>query len=479
MIGPPSHPKKGAISVPRYFNVSSGPRHAKSDANLTLLPATVTLRDASTRDLQSNHWARRFPALSPRMAMVLIDGDTGCRYGSTDASSLQSAKSKHGHAVTSAIAAACVRYRWTRDQFTEALIDWPSSGGNHVRNMSMPSAHKYLDKVWERARECVGAGVDIGSRQDAILDLIQLRDRITSASWCGTSGSTALRVLMAHWKAAYLAGGRVYTLAYREAAEMAGCTARTAYIATTQRLKGWIRLMESGSGEKGSEWMLIEDRSQQRHNPKGAQPGGAQSNVSNLRNGDLDGAVISQLMSLDAFAHRGLGASSLKLLAALSRQDGQTVAELTETAMVSPATAYKHLKRLAEHDLVTKEDGLWSLTQTATEALSGAWGGWDAVAAQVGTEGTAQRRQELHKAQRLVWHEITLPRLRERRMADVTPIRGDEVRPEWIVDGEVIDPVTGEVISDMVIASDGRLLLVEEEPSYEELVRMNQLAQAA
>lgn len=466
--------------MPRHFNVPSPRQHAESDVNLGLLPATVTLRDASVRDLQSNHWSHRFPALSPRMAGVLIDGDTEARYGSTDASSLQSSKSKHGHAITAAIAAAAVRHRWTRDQFTEALIDWPSTGGNHVRNMSMPSAHKYIDKVWERARQCVGAGVAIDSRQDAIIDLIELRDRITSASWRGTSGSTALRVLMAHWKAAYRAGGRVYTLSYREASEMAGCTSRTAYVATTQRLKGWVRLMESGAGDKGSQWMIFEDRSQRRHNPMGAQPGGAQSNVSNVRNGDLDGAVISQLMSLDAFAYRGLGASSLKLLAALSRQDKQTAAELTESAMVSTATAYRHLNRLAEYALVSRDGNLWILTETAQEALSGAWEGWDTVAAEVGTEGTSQRRLELHKAQRLVWHEITLPRLRERRMPNVTPVRGDEVDQRWRWGNQVIDPATGEIISDMVVASDGRLLLIdEEEPSYDELVQMSQLAQAA
>lgn len=465
--------------MPAYFNLSSPVLHAQSDVNLDVASATVTLRDASPRDLQSNHWSHRFPALSPRMAGVLIDGDTECRYGSTDASSLQSAKSKHGHAITAAVAAAAVRHRWTRDQFTEALIDWPSTGGNHVRNMSMPSAHKYIDKVWERAVKCVGSGVAIGSRQDAVIDLIELRDRITSASWRGTAGSTNLRVLMAHWKAASRAGGRVYTLSYRETAEIAGCTARTAYIATTQRLKGWVRLMESGSGEKGSQWMIFEDRSQRRHNPKGAQPGGAQSSVSNLRNGDLDGAVISRLMSLDAFAYRGLGASSLKLLAALSRNDRQTAVELTESAMLSVATAYRHLKRLAEYDLVARDGSLWVLTETAQKALSGAWEGWDTVAAEVGTEGTSQRRLELHKAQRLVWHEITLPRLRERRMADVTPVRGDEVAQACRWGNEVIDPATGEVMEGMVIASDGRLLWVDEEPSYEELILRNQLAQAA
>ncbi|MEV7675143.1 helix-turn-helix domain-containing protein [Streptomyces sp. NPDC088752] len=465
--------------MPHHFNLSQGVQHAQSDADLGFFDAPADLRAAHGGPLHPKHWAKRFPPMSQRMAVLFIDGDVEARYGATGASSLQSAKSAHGHAITSALAAGGVRYGWTRDQFTEALLDWTSAGGRHVRNMSMPSAHKYIDKVWERALKCVGTGSSIGSRQDAHFDLIKLREQISSACWRGTAGSTALRVLLAYWKAAYKAGGRIFTLSYREAAEMAGCTTRTAYLAVRKRLNGWLRLMESGSGEKGSRWMLMQDRSQRRHTPKGAQPGGAQSNVSDLRNGDLDGAVVSRLMSLDAFAHRGLGASSLKLLAALSRNDGQSVAELTESAMVSPATAYRHLKRLAEHALVVRSEGIWNLTETALEALSGLWDGWSGIAAEVGTEGTAQRRLELHKAQRLMWHEITLPRLRQRQMPDVTPVRGDEVRPEWVIDGKVVDPVTGEIVSDLVVADDGRLLFAEEEPSYEELVRRNQLAQAA
>lgn len=201
--------------------------------------------------------------------------------------------------------------------------------------------------------------------------------------------------------------------------------------------------------------------------------------MSTLRNGELDGAVIERLMSLDAFAHRGLGASSLKLLAALHRRDPQSVAELTETALVSTATAYRHLSRLAEHGLVTREDGLWALTETAAEALSGAWEGWETVAAEVGTYGTSWRRQQAHKDQRAVWHGMVVPRLRERRMPDVVPVRGDEVQQDWVVDGCAIDPATGEIIEDLVVASDGRFLLVVDEPDYDELMRRNALACAA
>lgn len=414
------------------------------------------------------------------MATLLVDGDTGQRYGSSTSKSSTRAKAQHQHAVLAALAAGCVRYGWTRDQFAEALLDWPSRSGSSVRQMSITSAHRRLDKVWARAQHLVRYSTPIGSREDAIVELVALRDTIASAScWRGTAGSTALRVMMAHWHAAKKAGGRMYTLSHREAAESAGCTARTAYLASKRLISwGWLNLVEVGTAEKGSTWYL-KDGSQQRHTRRGAQPGGALSNVSMLRNGELDGAVIERLMSLDAFAHRGLGASSLKLLAALHRRDPQSVAELTETALVSTATAYRHLSRLAEHGLVTREDGLWALTETAAEALSGAWEGWETVAAEVGTYGTSWRRQQAHKDQRAVWHGMVVPRLRERRMPDVVPVRGDEVQQDWVVDGCAIDPATGEIIEDLVVASDGRFLLVVDEPDYDELMRRNALACAA
>ncbi|MFE6000322.1 helix-turn-helix domain-containing protein [Streptomyces sp. NPDC056454] len=413
------------------------------------------------------------------MTALMIEGDRDQRYGSTTPASSKRAKSAHRHAVTAAAAAAAVRYGWSSDQFAEALMDCPSRPGSGVREMSQSSAHRYLDAVWERAKRLVGTVQVIDSRQEAIIDLISLRDKITKFNWRGTAAASAMRVLMAHWRAARKAGGRIYTLSHREAAESAGCTTRTAYLCATERLGRWLRVVEVGTADKGSTWCLLGGDSQQRHTPWGAQPGGALSNVSEVRNGELDGGVIEALMSLDAFAHRGLGASSLKILAALHQQDGQSVTELTESAMVSPATAYRHVKRLAEHDLVTRECGLWTLTETGREALSGAWEGWDTVAAELGTYGTAWRRQQAHQDQRAVWRGMVVPRLRARRMPDVTPVRGDEVHPDWVVDGEVVDPSTGEVIPDMVIASDGRLLFINQEPSYEELVRMNELAQAA
>ncbi|MFD7835576.1 winged helix-turn-helix domain-containing protein [Streptomyces sp. NPDC059761] len=400
----------------------------------------------------------------------MIEGDTRQEYGTSTSSSSKTEKSRHRHAVTAATAAGCKRYGWTLQQYSEAMLDQPSKAGDHARSMSPRKAINYIERVWERATELVSKQGVITSRPDAIVDLIDLRDRISNLTWRGTAGSTALRVLLAHWRAAKRAGGRVYTLSYREAAEYAGCSVRTAYLATTKRLTKWLELLDSGAGDQGSTWRLLDGDSQHRHTFRGAQPGGASQDVSEVRNGELDGAVIERLMSLDAFAHRGLGSSSLKLLAALHLRNGQTAAELTETAMVSTATAYRHLARLSEHSLVTNTCGLWELTVTASEALTGAWDGWNEVAAVIGTYGTAWRRQQAHRDQRAVWQGMVLPRIRERRMPNVTPIRGDEPPAEWVNDNHAVDPQTGEIINDLVVASDGRFILVQDDLDYDDLL---------
>lgn len=468
--------------MPAYFNVPPGVQHAESDANLGVVSATVTLPRQSSTDTHPPVWLTGLPALSQRMTRLLIEGDVDGTYALMARERRdKTAKNNHDHAVTVAIATAAARAGWNCWDFEAVMLDSPSKGGNHAKTINHRKGHreasKYLQRVWERAQKLV-ADTCISSRQDAIADLMPLRNKIAAHGWKGTAGNTAMRVLMAYWRAAYKAGGRKFTLSYREAAEMAGCTAATAYKAVKLRLNRWLRCLEIGSGEDASAWYLL-DGSHERNTPRGAQPPPAQPHVSPVRKGEMDAGVIERLMSLDAFAHRGLGMSSLKVLAALSTRDGQTVKELIESANASSATVYRVVKVLTKHGLVAHVGEVWELTQEAQEAIYGAWDGWDEVADQEGTLGTGARRQALHRAQREAWLTITLPRLRERRMPDVIPVRGDEVDQRWRWGNEIIDPTTGEIISDMVIASDGRLMLVDEEPSYEELVRQYQLAQAA
>lgn len=419
------------------------------------------------------------------MTVLMDKGDVEYRYGSTDARSSKTKKSNHRHAVMAAAAAACARFGWSQGQFVEAMLDTPSTAGQHARRMVLHKdrehAVNYVERVWERAETLVESKTMIAARPDAVLDLVALRDTIGAADcWRGVANSTALRVLMAHWEASMRCGGRMHTLSHREAAEIAGCSTRTAYLASTRRLGAWLKLVEAGTGTEGSTWLLLDGtHSHGRHTSMGAQPEGGTQSVSELRNGELDGAVIGRLMSLDAFAHRGLGSSSLKLIAALNRRNGQTAKELVETALVSLPTAYRHLNRLAEHDLAIATDGLWELTQTAVEALRDPQDIWDTVAFKLGTYGTSWRRQQLHKAEREVWNGMVLPRMRERRMPNVIPIRGDEVEEAWTANGMAVDPRTGEIIPDLVVACDGRFMFIDDEPDYDELVRRNALACAA
>ncbi|MET7363295.1 MarR family winged helix-turn-helix transcriptional regulator [Streptomyces sp. NPDC005562] len=405
----------------------------------------------------------------------MIEGDVDETYAlKARRSRDKSTRNNHGHAVTCALATATARAGWNKSQYIEALLG-SSKGGNHAKAMRHNKGHEeaepYLERVWERAKAFTGVST-ISDRKDAIADLMRLRAEISAMPWRGTAENTALRVLMAFWHAAMKAGGRAFTLSYREAAEIAGCTVATAHRAVKKRLiNRWLRLMESSKGESGSTWCLL-NGSHKRNTPKGAPASPCPSDVSSVRNMEIDPAVIHRLMGLDAFAHRGLGMSSLKVLAALAARDGQTVKDLVDSACMSSATAYRVVKLLAKHDLTVRVGEVWQLTETAQKALSEAWEGWDLVADREGTLGTLKRRQALHRAQREAWLTVTLPRLRERRMPSVTPIRGDEVQGcSW--DGTAFDPSTGEVFPDLVVASDGRFLFIgsEPEPDYETLVQ--------
>lgn len=454
--------------------------HATCDANLDNVEVTTPVYGVSPRnEAKAPSWLTRRPALSGRMQQVLIHGDPLDDYQPIGS---KSPKADHGHAITAAVATACARSGWTRLDLHYAIFQSTARAGQHARDIARHSGHDraaaYLDRVWERATALV-AESGISSRQDSIADLIALGDRISYSYWGGTARGTDLRVLTAHWKIAKRAGGRLHTASYREIAESAGCALNTAFTATRRLVRdGWLRQVNSGTREHGSAWMLLDGLSHGGNSPRGRQAGGA-SSVPSVRNGELDAEVIEKLMGLDAFAHRGLGTSSMKILAALHLSDSQTVRELTESAAVSSATAYRHLVRLAEHELAAKIGEVWTLTTTAKEALAGPWEGWDEVANSVGTYGASWRRQQLHDDQRATWYGQTLPRLRERRMPDVRPVRGDEVPAAMRWGSQVVDPVTGEVLEGFAVASDGRLIMIQDEPDYDELLRRSREAELA
>jgi hypothetical protein len=199
-------------------------------------------------------------------------------------------------------------------------------------------------------------------------------------------------------------------------------------------------------------------------------------------------------MGHDAFAHRGLGSSALVIIGALHVRPAQTVSDLVSAASVSRATAYRTLRRLADHGLVQHIGETWALAPRAVEGFGdsaldaatepGTWPaqGWDGIAQCYGTAGVAVRRRTLHAVERAAYREV-LDQLAEHRSKATVIVRDgrqvlvpaprpDEIPSAWqSPDGCVLNPVTGRAAADWRLATDGRLILITaaDQRSYDEL----------
>lgn len=139
-------------------------------------------------------------------------------------------------------------------------------------------------------------------------------------------------------------------------------------------------------------------------------------------------------MGHDAFAHHGLGSSALVIISALHQRPDQIIGELVGTSSVSRATAYRTLRRLAEHGLVHHTGETWALAPRALEGLGSSLPvpgpgldvvpaqGWDTVAERYDTRGLAAQRKALHAAQRTAYREA-LDRLAEHRSKAMVIVR--------------------------------------------------------
>ncbi|MFI7407895.1 helix-turn-helix domain-containing protein [Streptomyces sp. NPDC049627] len=418
---------------------------------------------------------------------------------------------EHGHRITAAIACHVARAGGTVDQLTQLLLHPDHEGGRHARNIALRSGQSraldYIRRVWANATEAVSTTRAVDSRHDAYEVLAALRDRIETTPWRGERGRTALRVLRAHLTFAEIAGGPLHHASERQTAEEAGISRTTlrAVYDTVLKPQGWLRRLRVGYGREGSTWYL----------DCGSAPSqGAPAPMSRFRTtqfppdpaleewptpetattADIDSTVLGRLMGHDAFAHHGLGSAALMLISALHQRPHQTVAELVGTSSVSRATAYRTLKRLAEHGLVQHTGETWALAPRALEGFgdglpgadtgltAAAAQGWDKVAEHHGTAGVAARRKALHAVERAAYREA-LDRLAEHRSQAVVIVRDgrrvlvpasrpDEIPPTWHApDGRVLDPVTGRPASDWRVATDGRLILITpaDQRSYDEL----------
>ncbi|MET7780166.1 helix-turn-helix domain-containing protein [Streptomyces mirabilis] len=411
---------------------------------------------------------------------------------------------EHGHRITAAIACHVARAEGTVDQLTGLLMHPDHEGGRHTQNIALRSgqarALAYLHRVWDSACVTVGNSTEVASREDSHEDLAALRDRVEVTPWRGERGRTALRVLRAHLNFAEVAGGRLHAASERQTAEEAGISRQTLRKAYESVLKpgGWLRRLRVGRGQEGSSWYLgngpgsVLSRSQTTQFPP-APALEEWSTSETALSADIDSAVISHLMSHDAFAHHALGSSALMIIGALHSRPAQTVGELVITSSVSRATVYRTLHRLAAHGLVQHVGEIWTLTpraldgfgdsplKTVTDPEAVPSRGW-VIARQYGTAGLAARRRALHAAERAAYRAV-LDRLGEHRSRAVVIVRDgrqvlvpaprpDEIPSVWHTpDGHVVDPLTGRAAPDWRIATDGRLILITpaDQRSYDEL----------
>ncbi|MCX4909612.1 transcriptional regulator [Streptomyces sp. NBC_00878] len=460
--------------------------------------------------------------LRPAAAELILLGDLTGRYATGSYSRLGSdgrslvlredrqGTAEHGHRITAAIACHVARSGGTFTQLTRLLLHPDHEGGRHARHIALRSgqarALDYIRRVWASASAAVSSTRVLESRHHAFEVLVALRDRMETTPWRGERRRTALRVLRAHLTFAEIAGGPLHHASERQTAEEAGISRTTLRVVyeTVLRPEGWLRRLRVGHGREGSTWYLGD----------GITGHGAPASLSRSRTtqyppdpaleewptsetgttADIDSTVISRLMGHDAFARHGLGSSALMIIGALQVRPVQTVSELVGTASVSRATAYRTLRRLADHGLVDHTGETWALAPRALEgfgndALNADSGpdtrparGWDEVARRHGTTGVATRRKALHAAERAAYRKAldrlaehrskALVIVRDGRQVLVPALRPDEIPGEWQApDGSVLDPSTGRPAADWRVATDGRLILITstDQRSYDEL----------
>ncbi|MCC9705527.1 transcriptional regulator [Streptomyces sp. MNU76] len=413
---------------------------------------------------------------------------------------------EHGHRITAAIACHVARAGGTADQLTQLLLHSDHEGGRHARHIALRSgqarALDYIRRVWASASAVVTSTRVLESRQHAYEVLAALRDRIETTPWRGERGRTALRVLRAHLNFAEIAGGPLHHASERQTAEEAGVSRTTlrAVYETVLKPQGWLRRLRVGHGREGSTWYLADGNapaSLSRFRTTQYPPDSSLEEWPTPETGsaaDIDSTVVGRLMGHDAFAHHGLGSSALMIIGALHARPAQTVGELVGSASVSRATAYRTLRRLADHGLVHHSGETWSLAPRALEgfgtslpdAVPGPTAypaqGWDAVARQCATAGVAARRKALHAVERAAYRDV-LERLSEHRRKAMVIVRDgrqvlipaprpDEIPSAWHAPGgRVLDPVTGRPDAEWRVATDGRLILItpSDQRSYDEL----------
>ncbi|MGC5263959.1 helix-turn-helix domain-containing protein [Streptomyces cyaneofuscatus] len=415
--------------------------------------------------------------------LVLGDQDAAYATGNHQRGGKNTPASDHAWAITRAVAADAARVGWDRATFLQVMLDGPYKAGQHARTLhhrrGYDKAAAWLQRAWDGAQQYVQSIDPISTRQDFHAALAAFRSRIECTPWKGVAGKTDLRNLIARMEICSQAGSWDHTVSERDLAERMGCSRTTAHNSNQRLLHAKaLRQLDNGSPTEGARWMLISrltsTTSHHWSTPKGPEAGGAMSGPEVRQpdtGADIDSRTAGRLMHLDAFAHHGLGGSGLSVLAALAERDGQSLTELQASASISRPTAYRQVGKLKDLGLIRHEDEVYHLSPTALEGVgtptqdcADPVAGWPETAERLGTAGSTERRRRHHEAQRIHWRHRQVRLAERRRAAHQAPLPHPAVaQPQYLrADGCAIDPSTGEVITDLYVASDGRWVWGEE-----------------
>ncbi|MFB7517212.1 MarR family transcriptional regulator [Streptomyces sp. NPDC056144] len=361
------------------------------------------------------------------------------------------------------------------------MLDGPYKAGVHARlierRRERTRAVEWLSRAWEGASAHVASTDAIAARTDFHAALAELRAQVERTPWPGVAGKTDLRNLIARLVVCEQAGGWDHAVSERDLAERMGCSRETARRSNGRLMeRGLLRQLNGGSATEAAGWMLIkpvaERSSQGWATTQGPKAGGVLSGpTARQPAADIDSRAASKIMPEDAFAHFGLGGSGLAVVAALAENPDQTIDQLQGTASVSRPTAYRAVGKLLALGLVVKDGETYRLSKQAldgigarTEECPEPVRTWDEAAERLGVTGAGERRRIRHAAQREHWEKLRA-RLAENRRAAVPARHLHAVDMDLVGDdGLVVDPVSGEVIEDLLVADDSCWIWHETEP---------------
>ncbi len=413
--------------------------------------------------------------------------------------------------MTAALAGHFMQAGLSRLDFSSTLLRF-GQGGAHARHLAKSrdgelGAVAYLNRVWKAVGRHLARRPALDSPQSAYGHLHQIREQVRHTSWKGTQRSSALKVLLCHLHTALRVHNPRHSLSQRAAALGAGvCRATLVAARKLLQAEGWLQSLgvtplppeRAGSAASAAETWVILLPSQPQTTSRPLGQGGANEWTTGETDeaAAIDDRAFAALMSLDAFAHRGMGATGAKALCALLYADDAhggayagalTGQEVAERASVSRATAYRKLKTLTEHGLVAKDGDTYRPTAEALDLVGqtrspepspDSRAAWTAIALAEGTHGTGARRANRFADQRRQWAAHLEERAQRHRRPATRPdaARPDAPAQQAVVDLRSLAPVNG---WSWVLDQEGYYLLVQDDPEPMEALQRRYLAQQA